>query len=56
VSAGRFVARGAQAGCRLTLAPDQAAVLVAVPPGVREERAGARLKVDGVAVDFRAKP
>ena len=51
-----FVARGAQTGHRLTLAPDHAAVLVATPPGGREEREGARLKVGGVVVDYRAKP
>jgi hypothetical protein len=54
--AGRFVARGAPTGYRLTLAPDQAVVLVAVPPGGKEERDGTRLQVGGVVVDYRAKP
>jgi hypothetical protein len=53
---GRFVARGAQTGHRLTLAPDQAVVLVATPPGGKEEREGARLKAGGVVVDYRARP
>ncbi len=52
----RFAARGAKTGHRLALAPDQVAVLVATPPDGREEREGGRLKVDGVVVDYGAKP
>jgi hypothetical protein len=53
---GRFVARRAQAGHRLSIAPDQAAILVATPPDGKEEREETRLKVDGVVVDYQAKP
>ena len=42
---------------RLTLAPDQAVVLVAVPPNGKLERRGTQLLVDGIVVDYRvAKP
>ncbi len=52
---GRFLERGVSAAWHLTLAPDQAAVIVLVPPARKAERRGAQLLVDGVVVDYRAK-
>lgn len=52
--AGDFVARGAKGTCHLTLAPDQAAVVVIVPANGKVERQGTKLLIDGVAVDYRA--
>jgi len=55
--AGDFVARNVQFSYRLTLAPDQAVVLVAVLPNGTLERRGTQLLVDGIVVDYRgAKP
>lgn len=50
---GRCIARSARSGHPLTLAADQAAVLVAVPPEGETQRDGSRLLVDGVVVDYR---
>jgi hypothetical protein len=51
---GAFVVRNAKSGDRLTLAPDQALVLVQVPLGSKIERQVTQLVADGVVIDYRA--
>ena len=52
--ASAFVARNAKSGNRLTLAPDQALVLVQVPHAAEIERRANQLLADGVVIDYRA--
>jgi len=51
--AGAFVARNAKRPYRLTLAPDQALVLVQVPPGSEIKRQANKLTAGGVVIDYR---
>jgi hypothetical protein len=51
--AGDFVAHNAKSGSSLTLEPDQALVLVQVPPGAGIERQASQLLADGVIIDYR---
>jgi hypothetical protein len=48
----RVVRRGASGRLGLTLPPDAAAVIVAIPPGGKLSREQRRTRVDGVVVDF----
>ena len=48
-----FVARNAKSGDHLTLAPDQALVLVQVPLGSRIKHQGTQLVADGIVIDYR---
>ena len=50
--AGRFIARRALPGYRLTLAADQAAVLVEVKIGAKIARHGPQLLADGIVIDY----
>ncbi|MHC4252099.1 MAG: hypothetical protein ACYS9X_23515, partial [Planctomycetota bacterium] len=50
----RFIATGAASRHRITLEPDQAAVIVAVPPGGEIVCGGKGLQVNGVVIDYRA--
>jgi hypothetical protein len=52
--AGDFVARNAKSGDRLTLAPDQALVLVQVPLDSRIKRQATQLEAGGIVIDYRA--
>jgi hypothetical protein len=52
--AGTFIARNVKSGHRLTLEPNQALVLVQVPPGAKIERRANQLLADGVIIDYRA--
>jgi hypothetical protein len=54
--AGAFIARNADNGNRLTLAPDQALVLVQVPLGSNIELRATQRMAGGVAIDYRAFP
>ena len=51
--AGSFIARNANSGNRLTLEPDQALVLVQVPPGSEIERRANQLLAEGIIIDYR---
>ena len=51
--AGDFVARNSKSGDRLTLEPDQALVLVQVPPGSEIKRRATHLVAGGVVIDYR---
>lgn len=53
--AGEFVAHDAKSGDRLTLAPDQAVVLVQVPPGSQLRRRETQLLVGDVVIDHRVR-
>jgi hypothetical protein len=50
---GAFVGRNAKSGDRLTLAPDQALVLVQVPMGSRIQHQGTQLGAGAVVIDYR---
>jgi hypothetical protein len=50
---GDFVIRNAKSGNRLTLEPDQALVLVQVPPGAEIKRRATQLLADGIVIDYR---
>ena len=51
--AGAFVARDAKSGDRLTLAPNQALVLVQVPLASKIECQATQLVAGGVVIDYR---
>lgn len=51
---GRFLALDVKASYKLTLAPDQVAVIVHVPPGAKMERKKGQLLANGIVVDYRA--
>jgi hypothetical protein len=51
--AGDFVASDAKSGHRLTLEPNQAVVLVQVPPGAKIEHRTNQLLANGVIIDYR---
>jgi hypothetical protein len=51
---GRFIARRVKPGFSLTLAPDQAVVIVEVKPGAKIARHGTQMLTDGVVIDYRA--
>ena len=50
----RFVSRNIQGPQKITLAPDQAVVLVIVPTNLKAELVGHQLRLDGVTIDYRA--
>jgi hypothetical protein len=54
-AAGRFVATGVTAEHAVTIEPDRAMVLVAVPSGGRITCGERGLAVDGVVIDYRAR-
>lgn len=51
---GQFIAREVAGAVSLRLAPDQAMVLVLAPSRGRISRAGARLSINDVVVDYRS--
>ncbi|MCY3018042.1 MAG: glycoside hydrolase family 130 protein [Planctomycetota bacterium] len=53
---GEFVARNAANTHRLTLAPDQAVVIVVAPVNGKAERKGKMLMINGTTVDYNAPP
>jgi hypothetical protein len=50
----RYLARGATAETYFNVPPDEAVMLVLVPSGGTETRAGRQLLVDGVVIDYNA--
>ena len=51
---GTFVANNVEDGDRLSIAPNQALVLVQVPPGAKIECRKNQLMANGVVIDYRA--
>lgn len=52
---GKFVATAVQSGDRLTIQPDQAMVLVAVPPGAKIQSKDGKLLANGVIIDHQLR-